>query len=82
MQHNFVEFVKVFAVFKNASLANNGGFAGLGPDNAGETRIVGYDTRLLRVKMATQISEKGGGGEVGGSVDTTCKDLMSSACSV
>ena len=36
--------------FKNAALANNGCFAGLGPENAGGTLIFGYDLRNLRVK--------------------------------
>ena len=46
--------MRVFAVLKNASLANNGGFTCLGPENAGETPILGYDTRNLRIKMGPQ----------------------------
>ena len=64
LTHDFVDFVWVVATFninllisfgffvdfKHASLANNGGFAGLGPENAGGTLIFGYDLRNLRVK--------------------------------
>ena len=53
-QHNFADFVLVFAVYTNASPAHSGGFACLGPENAGETRIFGYRTRNLRVKMGPQ----------------------------
>ena len=38
-QYKDVDFVWFFAVFKNASLANNGGFACLGTENAGEARF-------------------------------------------
>ena len=62
--HDFVDFVWFFGIFnikvmislrflvmsKKTALVNNDGFVGLGPGNAGETRVVGHDPRNLQAK--------------------------------
>ena len=55
-QHKLADFVWVFADFKHATLANNGGFACLRPEHAGETRFFGHDPRNLR---ANNLRERG-----------------------
>ena len=37
-----------FLLISKINLANNGGFACMGPENAGETRVFGHDPRNLR----------------------------------
>ena len=43
-------FRLVVCWFQKSTLANNGAFAGPGPEHAGDTRVFGHDPRNLRVK--------------------------------